>query len=84
MPVWLGSTGAQWVAAATHTLAAGALIALWLIQGHPPAAGLMALVSITAMAAAYCPAIPLPARFFPVSAIAGVAGAFVPMLGGLS
>ena len=37
---------------------------------------------VGAMAAAYLPFIPLPARFFPVSAIAGVAGALVPIAGG--
>jgi len=27
--------------------------------------------------------LPLPVRFFPVSAIAGIAGALIPLLGGL-
>lgn len=82
MPVLLGAGGAQWVAGVTHGLAAAALLALWWIQGAHAVPGMMASISVLALVAAYIPVIPLPVRFFPVSAVAGVAGAFVPMMGG--
>jgi 4-hydroxybenzoate polyprenyltransferase len=83
IPVRLGAVGAQWVAGAAHGLAVAALLALWWIQGGQMVPGVLVSVSLLAFMAAYLPGIPVAIRFFPISAIAGVAGAFVPMVGGL-
>jgi len=80
LPASLGSTGAQWIAAATHAVAGTALYWLWLSAGGGIAAGIALGVALTTMAVAYWQRIPIHVRFFPVSAIAGVAGAMVPML----
>jgi hypothetical protein len=40
------------------------------------------LVSAAAFGAAYLQRIPITVRFFPISAIAGIAGALVVLLGG--
>ena len=77
IPAALGARRAQWVAAATHLVSVGALS--FLVSGRLSL--LAAAVSVLAFGAAYVPRIPLPARFFPLSAIAGIAGALVVLLG---
>ena len=80
IPAALGSKGAQWVAAVTHLVAIAALC--FLVDGI--CSGLAALVSVLAFIAAYLQTIPIPVRFFPISAIAGIAGALVVLLGASS
>jgi len=81
LPAQLGPALAQVAAATAHLAALGALV--WLVAAT--SGGILAwtafLVSLAAMALAYAPWIPLPARFFPLSAIAGIAGAVIPFLG---
>ncbi|RKX36966.1 MAG: hypothetical protein DRP64_17860 [Verrucomicrobia bacterium] len=81
IPAALGSTGAQLVAAITHLVSFATLVLLWMSVGG--ALSFVALlVSAGAFGAAYLPAIPVHVRFFPISAIAGIAGALVVLLGG--
>ncbi len=84
LPVTLGATGALIVAAATHLVSVAAAAGLWRAVGHGIWPGVALGVAIAAFLAAYLPTIPLPLRFFPTSAVAGVAGAIVPLLGRLS
>lgn len=81
IPASLGSSGAQLVAAVTHLVSFAALVLLWM-----PTEGALSfialLVSAAAFGAAYLPSIPVAVRFFPISAIAGIAGALVVLLGG--
>ena len=80
IPAALGSRGAQLVAAATHLTAFAALVLLWMsFGGVLPFIAL--LVSAGAFGAAYLQSIPVHVRFFPISAIAGIAGALVVLLG---
>ncbi|MCK5676181.1 MAG: putative 4-hydroxybenzoate polyprenyltransferase, partial [Verrucomicrobia bacterium] len=80
IPASLGSTGAQLVAAITHLVSFATLVLLWMSVGG--ALSFVALlVSAGAFGAAYLPRIPVHARFFPISAIAGIAGALVVLLG---
>jgi 4-hydroxybenzoate polyprenyltransferase len=80
IPATLGETGAQWVAAVTHLLSFAALVLLWMSVGG--ALSFVALlVSAGAFSAAYLQGIPVHVRFFPISAIAGMAGALVVLLG---
>jgi len=44
-------------------------------------AGLALLVTLGAFGLAYVDKLPLHVRFFPISAIAGIAGALIPLLG---
>ena len=83
IPAALGPVGAQVVAAGTHVLAAGALAWLWVLLGRGFLSAAALGVVGGAFAAAYCQSIPVARRFFPISAVAGVAGAMVPILGGL-
>jgi 4-hydroxybenzoate polyprenyltransferase len=80
IPASLGYSGAQLVAALTHLLSFAALMLLWMSMG-----GILSfialLVSAGAFGAAYLQSIPIPVRFFPISAIAGIAGALVVILG---
>jgi 4-hydroxybenzoate polyprenyltransferase len=81
IPASLGSTGAQLVAAITHLLSFAMLVLLWMSVGG--ALSFVALlVSAGAFGAAYLQSIPVHVRFFPISAIAGIAGALVVLLGG--
>ncbi len=78
IPAALGTRGAGVVAAVCHLIALGALFALF-GSGKPNAAAVICLVaSGSAFIAAHIPAVPVPIRFFPISAAAGVAGALVP------
>ncbi|MEE9368060.1 MAG: UbiA-like polyprenyltransferase [Pontiella sp.] len=80
IPASLGSKSAQLVAAITHLVSFAALVLLWMSTG-----GILSfialLVSATAFSAAYLQSIPVAVRFFPISAIAGIAGALVVLLG---
>ncbi|MBN2702892.1 MAG: UbiA family prenyltransferase [Pontiellaceae bacterium] len=81
IPAALGPQGAQITAAITHAVALAALVLLWSRAGG--AAALAALViSGAAFVAAYVQRISVQVRFFPISAIAGIAGALVVLLGG--
>ncbi len=80
IPAALGSSGAQLVAAITHLVSFAALVLLWMSVG-----GVLSfvalLVSAGAFGAGYLQGIPVHVRFFPISAIAGIAGALVVLLG---
>lgn len=80
LPAALGSVGAQWMAALTHLVAAAAAVQLWMLGGAGAASGTALTVTLAAFGLAYYPKLPLHVRFFPVSAIAGVAGALIAML----
>ncbi|HEY5620999.1 MAG TPA: UbiA-like polyprenyltransferase, partial [Pontiella sp.] len=81
LPASLGPAGAQLVAAVTHLISFAALVLLWMsIGGALPFVAL--LVAAGAFGAAYLQSIPVHVRFFPISAIAGIAGALVVLLGG--
>lgn len=78
IPAALGSKWAQMVAALSHIAAFSALVGLAMLTGHGPLIYLMLTVSAGAFIAAYLPFVPIPVRFFPISAVAGIAGALVP------
>ena len=80
LPAALGGTGAQWVAALTHLVAAAAAVQLWFLVGVGLASGIALAVTLATLGLAYYPKLPLHVRFFPVSAIAGIAGAMIAML----
>ena len=82
IPVALGPARAQGVAALTHLISAAALVGLWYRSGGAMS-GLALLVALGAMAAACWQRIPVHVRFFPISIIAGVAGALVVLMGRL-
>ncbi len=80
VPAALGARGAQLVAAFTHIVSFALLVMLWMTVGG--AASFAALLAaFIAFGAAYLPSIPIPVRFFPISAIAGISGALVVLLG---
>ena len=83
LPAVMSEKGALVVAALTHLVAFTFLVLLWMGFG-----GVLSLVSLSiaavAFGAAYVPTIPIAVRFFPISAIAGIAGALVVLLGGIS
>ena len=81
VPAAFGARGAQFVAAVTHMISFALLVLLWMTVGGP-ASFIALLVAFIAFGAAYLPSIPIPVRFFPISAIAGIAGALVVLLGG--
>ncbi len=81
LPARLGPKGAQWMAGLIHLVAITAAVRLWQITGGGITSGLALTVMLVAFTAAYHQKIPLPVRFFPISAIAGIAGALIPLLG---
>jgi len=80
IPAALGSRRAQGVAMGVHAVALASCAALLRITGGGALAAAALVIAAGAYVCAYLPMIPLPARFFPMSAIAGIAGALVPML----
>ncbi|TAN37805.1 MAG: hypothetical protein EPN23_04640 [Verrucomicrobia bacterium] len=83
IPAALGSGRAQIVAGLVHAVAVGASAWLWWLVGGGLFAGLALLVATAAFVLAYVEKVPLHVRFFPISAIAGIAGALIPLLGAL-
>jgi 4-hydroxybenzoate polyprenyltransferase len=81
LPASLGPAGAQLVAALTHLAAFAALVMLWMSIGSLLSFAAL-LVAAGAFGAAYLQMIPVHVRFFPISAVAGIAGALVVLLGG--
>ncbi len=81
LPARLGAGGALRVAGLLHAVALGCLTAVFFSTGGRGPAALTLAISALALAAMYLPALPIGARFFPVSTIAGMAGAMVPILG---
>jgi len=81
IPARYGRIDALKIAAFCHMLAFGCLVVVYsLISGGPGAMAAL-VVATTAMATLYIPSIPIGMRFFPIATIAGIAAAFVPILG---
>ncbi len=81
LPVRLGADGALRIAGMLHAVAFGCLTAVFFLTGGRGPAALALALSGLAMVFMYLPSIPLALRFFPVSTIAGIAAALVPILG---
>lgn len=82
LPVAMGARGAIGVAAACHAVAAALLAGLWIGGGGGLGPGAALAAALAAFAAAYSERLPLPVRFFPLSAIASGAAALVVLLDG--
>ncbi len=81
LPAKLGERGALRVAALSHLAALGCVIAVFLLtDGGGTALAALGLAA-AAIVAMYLPIIPVGFRFFPISTIAGIAAALVPVLG---
>lgn len=80
LPAWLGANGALKVAAGVHFLAWSLLVTVvWCVGGGMLAWIALAITGLL-LAMMYIPAIPVPKRFFPISTLAGIAGALAPMV----
>ncbi len=82
LPARFGAERAIKIAAIVHGLAVLSLFGILLLQGFNSAAIIAYLLAVVVFAIMYIPAIPVGIRFFPVSTIAGITGALVPMLAG--
>lgn len=80
IPARLGSTGAQWVSATVHAVALICLLLLLSISGRDGVAMAGFAITMGLFLLMYMPFVPVPKRFFPVSTLAGVAGAITPLL----
>ena len=83
LPASLGAGRAQAIAAGLHAGALAALVWLWRLGGGGAGSGAALVVAAGGFAAAYWPAVPLAARFFPISAVVGLAASLVCLLGEL-
>ena len=81
LPARLGARRAQQVAATVHALGLICLILVLSLTNGGIAAWIALCMGIMALSLMYVPIIPVAARFFPISTIAGIAGSLVPMLG---
>jgi 4-hydroxybenzoate polyprenyltransferase len=79
LPAALGATRAQVVAGALHIIAFASLIGILWTMRSGSLAWLSLLVASTSFVAMYVQQIPIHVRFFPISAVAGIAGALVPV-----
>ena len=80
LPARIGTQGAVWVAAAIHLTAVGILVAVVQAGDGGPVAWLALSTAALFLVLMYNPAIPIPQRFFPISTIAGIAGALALMV----
>jgi 4-hydroxybenzoate polyprenyltransferase len=83
LPVSLGPTGASAVAAGVHVVALASLALLWRSTGGGWFSGAAGGVAVAAFVLGNLPSISAAKRFFPISAIASIAGASVPLIAGL-
>lgn len=84
IPVRLGASGAQWTAGVLHLAAAVTAAAMLREAGGGLLGWTAFLIALICLALVQVRTIPLGTRFFPIAAIAGVAGAFVPIGGGIA
>jgi 4-hydroxybenzoate polyprenyltransferase len=80
IPAKLGATGAQWAAAGVHLCALACMVALLRVTRAGTLSMTAFTVTIMLFAMMYMPFVPVPKRFFPISTLAGVAGAITPLL----
>ncbi len=80
LPARMGATGALRVAAVIHLIAWGMLVVVVQRVGGGAVSWLSLTTSAVFLTLMYVPAIPVPQRFFPISTIAGIAGALAPMV----
>jgi 4-hydroxybenzoate polyprenyltransferase len=80
IPVSTGPVRARWIAGGIHLIAWTAAFGMWRMTGAGLAGSVALLTTGLALGFMYYERLPLSFRFFPVSAIAGVAGALVPLL----
>ncbi len=80
LPAWLGADGALHVAAGIHLMAWGILVAVVQTVGGGLAAWMALVTAAVFLVLMYVPAIPVPKRFFPISTLAGIAGALAPIV----
>jgi 4-hydroxybenzoate polyprenyltransferase len=83
LPVALGPKGAQAVAALLHAGAAAAIVWLWRMTGGGILSGATLVIALGALCAGNLPWLSPAFRFFPLSAVASISGALLPILGGL-
>jgi len=83
LPASFGPVAARWMAAGVHGVAAVTALQLWRVTGGGMAAGMALIVTLLSLALIYYERLPLEFRFFPISAIASLAGSMIPLLGGL-
>ncbi len=83
LPAALGVRGSEAVAACVHAVGMIAAFGIWVGAGCGVLAGLVLAVAAGATLVGHLRSVPLAARFFPCSAVAGVAGALIPLIGGM-
>ena len=81
LPAAIGRRNALAVSAGCEIVAFGALTGVYVLSGLGEASGAALLFSAAAMALMVLPPIPEKLRFFPISTVAGIFAAFVPILG---
>jgi 4-hydroxybenzoate polyprenyltransferase len=81
LPAALGPGGAELVSILVHIIALAATAGMLVLTGGQVLAWGALGVTAGALLMAHLPLLPLPARFFPLSAVAGVSAALVPVLG---
>ena len=81
LPARLGASGALWVAGISHLIAFSCAAAVYYLTDGGPLAALSLVVTGLAMGTMYLPMIPIGARFFPMSIIAGTAAGLIPIFG---
>jgi len=79
IPARLGASGAQWVAAGAHVCALVCLMTLLSISSANGIAMMGFAITVGLFLLMYMPFVPVPKRFFPISTLAGVAGAITPL-----
>lgn len=80
IPARLGAVGAQWVSGTVHVCALICLMVLMILSAKNGPAMVGFVITAGLFILMYMPFVPVPKRFFPVSTLAGVAGAITPLL----
>jgi 4-hydroxybenzoate polyprenyltransferase len=80
IPARIGAAGGQWVAAGVHVCALACMAALLSVAGAGRSAMAAYAVTFLLFAMMYLPFVPVSRRFFPISTLAGIAGAIIPLL----
>lgn len=80
IPARLGAAGAQRVAGSVHMCALACMAAILSGAGAGHAAMAAFTVTFLLFAMMYLPFVPVSKRFFPISTLAGIAGAITPLL----
>jgi 4-hydroxybenzoate polyprenyltransferase len=79
IPARIGQTGALWTSAICHAASVACLVMVFILTGRGSGSAVALALAALILMIMYWPSVPMVKRFFPISTMAGIAAAMVPI-----